>query len=217
MPRLLGGLIVRAAEPRHVIRPDDVVEAAAVSRQALDRFVGRDWSVPVGDLDWDVRRTIVHVADAVGWYAATLAAQSPEPLRVDFRAHDGASNAELLDVLGAGAATLACVASAVPPDARGYHEAGRADVSGFVAMGCDEILVHTWDAVRGCSGDFAAPRDLAERVLRWLFPEAPTGMAPWPTLLWANGRIALPGHARRSAEWTWHCAPLDEQDTTRPD
>lgn len=199
------------------MRPDDLLEAASASRQALDGFVGSDWTVPAGDLEWDVRRTIVHIADAVGWYAATLAAQSAEPLRFDFRAHDGASNAELLDVLTAAAATLACVAETVPPDARGYHEAGRADVSGFVAMACDEILVHTWDAVRGCGGDFTAPRDLAARVRRRLFPDAPTGMAPWPTLLWANGRIALPGHTRRRADWTWHCAPLDERHATSPD
>ena len=65
------------------------MEAASASRQALDGFVGRDWTVPAGDLEWDVRRTIVHIADAVGWYAATLAAQSAEPLRFDFRGAPG--------------------------------------------------------------------------------------------------------------------------------
>jgi Mycothiol maleylpyruvate isomerase N-terminal domain len=126
--------------------PDDLLEATAVSHQALAPSIARDWSVQAGDLTWDVRRTVAHVCDALGWYAARLAAQSPRRLRFDFRAHPDASNAELLDVLEAAAATLTAVARAAPPDVRAYHNYGMADISGFLAMGCDEILVHCWDA-----------------------------------------------------------------------
>ena len=129
--------------------PDDLLEAGAVSRHALAPSIARDWSVQAGDLTWDVRRTVAHVCDALGWYAAHLAAQSPRRLRFDFRAHSDASNAELLDVLEAAAATLTAVARAAPPGVRAYHNYGMADISGFLAMGCDEILVHCWDAVRG--------------------------------------------------------------------
>jgi hypothetical protein len=79
---------------------DDLLEAGAVSRHAIAPSIARDWSVQAGDLTWDVRRTVAHVWDALGWYAAHLAAQSPRRLRFDFRAHSDASNAELLDVLG---------------------------------------------------------------------------------------------------------------------
>ena len=120
---------------------DDILEAAAASHQALEPFVARDWSVQAGDLDWDVRRTVAHVCDAAGWYAAHLALQSPRRLRFDLRAHPDASNADLLDVLDAAAATLAAVARAAPPGARAYHNHGMADMTGFLAMGCDEILV----------------------------------------------------------------------------
>jgi hypothetical protein len=115
--------------------PDDLLEAGAVSRHALAPSIARDWSVQAGDLTWDVRRTVAHVCDALGWYAARLAAQSPRRLRFDFRAHPDASNAELLDVLEAAAATLTAVARAAPPDVRAYHNYGMADISGFLAMG----------------------------------------------------------------------------------
>ncbi|MGH9248141.1 MAG: maleylpyruvate isomerase N-terminal domain-containing protein [Acidimicrobiales bacterium] len=196
--------------------PDDLLEAVSTSRRALEPFVARDWSVRAGDLDWDVRTTVAHACDAVGWYAAHLALQSPRRLRLDFRAHPDASNAELLDVLAAAAATLAGMARSAPPSARAYHDAGMADTSGFLAMGCDEVLVHGWDAVRSFGVELAAPADLAERVLCRLFPWAPTDEPCWPTLLWANGRADLPTQKRLGPDWVWHCAPLEEWDGTVP-
>jgi uncharacterized protein (TIGR03083 family) len=198
------------------VTPDDLLEAAAASRQALTPLIERDWSVQAGDLDWDVRRTIAHVCDALGWYAAHLALQTPRRLRVDFRPHADASNDQLLDILEAAAATLAAVARAAPQDARAYHYHGMADTSGFLAMGCDETLVHGWDAVRGLGQEFAPPAGLAERVLRRLFPWAPINESPWQALLWANGRIDLPRKARLAPDWAGHCAPLDEWDGAVP-
>jgi hypothetical protein len=198
------------------VAPDDLLDAASAGRGALEPFIDDDWSVPAGDLEWDVRTTVTHASDAVGWYAAHLAAASPRRLRFDFRIHDGASNRELLDVLEAAAATLAQVAKSAPPGVRGFHTAGMADACGFLAMGSDEILVHCWDAARGFGVDFAAPADLAERVLRRLFPWAPRDASPWHALLWANGRVDLPSEPRPGPDWTWHCAPLDEWDGTIP-
>jgi hypothetical protein len=201
---------------RMEVTPDDLLEAVSTSKQALEPFVARDWSVRAGDLDWDVRRTLTHVCDAVGWYAAHLALRIPRRLRLDFLAHRDASNAELLDVLDAAAATLAGVARTAPTLARAFHTAGMADTSGFLAMGCDEILVHGWDAVRGLGDEVAPHAELAERVLRRLFPWAPTTTSPWQTLLWANGRADLPGQEPQGPDWLWHCAPLHEWDGTVP-
>lgn len=199
------------------VEPDHLLQAAQVCRRVLKPFVEQEWDVQAGDLTWDVRRTVSHVSDAVGWYAAQLAQQSPRRLRFDFLAHGDASNAELLDVLEAAAATLAHVARAAPPGARAFHSAGMADTCGVLAMGCDEILVHGWDAIRGLGGDFAPRADLAERTLRRLFPWVSPDPSPWLALLWANGRIDLPGQPTRPGpDWVWHCAPLDEWDGTVP-
>ena len=126
--------------------------AASACRRALEPYVEDDWAVQAGHLAWDVRQTITHVCEAVGWFAAHLAFRSPRRLRFDFHAHRDASNAEMLDVLEAAAATLGQLARAAPADARAYHNTGMADAEGFLAMGCDEILVHGWrSAASGAS------------------------------------------------------------------
>jgi hypothetical protein len=78
-------------------------------------------------------------------------------------------------------------------------------------MACDELLVHTDDAARGLGSEFYPDSALAGRVLARLFP----WHDPWQTLLWANGRIDLPGR-RNQAAWAWHCAPIAEWDGTPP-
>lgn len=198
------------------VQPADLRQAATVCRRALGPYNEHDWAVPAGELTWDVRKTVCHMRDAVGWYAAHLAHQSPRRLRFDFIPHSEASNFEALDVLEAAAATLADVATAATPGVRAYHMAGMADAVGFLAMGCDEILIHCWDAVHGLGGEFAPPVELVEPVLRRLFPWAPTDASVWQALLWANGRVDLPGHPRPASDWVWHCAPLNEWDGTVP-
>jgi hypothetical protein len=58
---------------------------------------------------------------------------------------------------------------------------------------------------------FRPGSDLAARVLARLFPWHLAGDDPWRTLLWANGRIDLPGQLSQKG-WRWHCAPLVEWD-----
>jgi hypothetical protein len=199
------------------MNPHHLVDAASVTRRTLEPFAGRDWAVPAGDLTWSVRRTISHLIDAVGWYAAHLAAQSPRRLLFDFAAHGDAANLDLLDLVEASAATLSHVARAAPPGACAYHDARMADASGFVAMGCDEILVHGWDAARAFGVDLIPPDDLANQVLRRLFPWVPLETSSWDALLWANGRVDLPGRPHRpEPDWVWHCAPLEEWDGKIP-
>jgi hypothetical protein len=82
-------------------------------------------------------------------------------------------------------------------------------------MACDEFLVHTDDVARGLGVPFAPPRALARATLERLFPWAPADAEPWAALLWANGRIDLPGQ-QRQVDWRWHCAPLEEWDGLNP-
>lgn len=82
-------------------------------------------------------------------------------------------------------------------------------------MACDELLVHTADAAEGLGAVFQPDPALAAATLRRLFPWAPTDLAPWPALLWANGRLELPGKPRLT-RWRWHCAPLAEWDGVAP-
>jgi hypothetical protein len=81
-------------------------------------------------------------------------------------------------------------------------------------MGCDELLVHT-DVARGLDLPFTPPPELARATPRRLFPWAPADTDPWQILLWANGRVDLPGQ-QRQIRWRWHCAPLPEWNGRNP-
>jgi hypothetical protein len=75
--------------------------------------------------------------------------------------------------------------------------------------------VHTGDAARGLGLSFTPSAGLSRATLRRLFPWAPTDADPWQGLLWANGRVDLPGQERQTG-WRWHCAPLAEWDGVNP-
>jgi hypothetical protein len=100
----------------------------------------------------------------------------------------------------------------MPPEARGYH-GQPTDAEGFAAMHCDEVLVHGCDIALGLGVAFSPPPALARRVRDRLFPWTPAG-DPWTTLLWCNGRVALPDYERLT-DWLWHPAPLSAWDGTR--
>jgi hypothetical protein len=194
------------------VTPDDLTFAADLCRDTLAPAVDADWNVPAADIGQTCRETIDHVVSCQTFYASHLATRTPSPLP-RLRKHDVDAPLEhVLDLVPVGAAVLAAVARASASDVRAFHPAGMADPEGFLAMGCDEIIVHTGDIAAGLGVAFAPPDDLCARVVARLFPWAPSDTAPWPTLLWANGRAALGERERLDPDWSWHCAPLAEWD-----
>ena len=198
------------------VGPEDVRAAAAACREALSGVVDLDWSGRAGELDWTCRQTLEHIPSAQIFYASQLALAAKERLPMARGGEDQLTVAELLLSVEVNAAILEHVLRAAPASARAYHPAGMADPSGFAAMGCDEILIHTADIAAGFEIDFKPPEDLCGRVLARLFPWAPTDVGHWDSLLWANGRVALPGVGPQDENWRWHCAPLSEWDGQIP-
>jgi len=47
---------------------------------------------------------------------------------------------------------------------------------------------------------------LCRRVLERLLPDVEPGDDPWAALLWATGRLELPGRPRRT-DWGWTNSP----------
>lgn len=204
-----------------LLEPDDLRLAARVCVEALAPAVEHDWSVRAGELEWDASATLDHLLDGLGYYAVHLAVRATSHLPfetgsiVPVQARTPAAGLAALEAL---AAMLADVVRAAPPTARAYHGWGRADPEAFVAMGCDEMLIHTADIAQGLGVPFRPPEELAARVLARLFPWAPSvdeGEA-WAALLWANGRTALPDRPRLGSEWRWWSAPLEEWDDQEP-
>ena len=126
------------------VRPSDLRLAAAAGTDAL-AVAGTDtaaWAAPAGELDWSCRRVLDHIVDALCLYTGLLATRAER--RVPFLRNGDADAAvgDLFLTVGTAAAVFAEVAAAAGPSVRAFHPAGFADAEGFVAMGCDEVLVH---------------------------------------------------------------------------
>ncbi len=188
-----------------------VTAATRVCADFLGAATDADWSVGVPDLDLSVAEVVAHVTEGCLWYAIDLSAGGNELHLVEHRVKTDGSNGDLVDTLATYARVVAAVIEVSSDSARGFHPLGAADPSGFAAMVCDELLIHTDDAARGLGLAFRPPDELAGAVLRRLFPwVTPSGDA-WEQLRWANGRVAL-GDLERLTDWAWHCAPLAEWD-----
>jgi len=201
---------------RSRLDPDDLLLAAGVAVECLAAGAAGAWEVPAGSLPLSCRATLDHTIDTLLWYSVQLATGARQALPWPRRGDPAGRVPFLLTTLRSSAAVLAAVVRAVDPSTRAFHTVGMADPEGFTAMGCDEILVHTDDLARGLGVDFEPPSDLCAAVLERLFPWAPADGDPFAELLWANGRIALGDRPRLAADWSWHCAPLDEWDGTIP-
>ncbi|CAL9356692.1 hypothetical protein SUDANB95_00581 [Actinosynnema sp. ALI-1.44] len=185
----------------------DLARAVGVGADFLEGVVDRDWAVGVPGMDWTVAQTVAHVGDCLMWYAIDMAAGAGGLHTADVEVRPATPPAELVATLRTFGAVLGSVLATAPPDARGWHPWGEADVAGFAAMGSIESIVHAHDASRALGVPFEPPADLVTKVLRRLFPEAPADTDPWRTLLWATGRQPL-GDLPRRGKWAWHSAPL---------
>ncbi len=196
----------------HMTTPLQVQETASACVGFLGQHVDADWARSIPDLDISVAEVVGHMAEGNLWYAIDLAAGGSNLSTVEHRVKTDRPASELLDTLQTYASVLAAVVEASPPTERGFHPMGLADASGFAAMACDEMLIHTYDAACGIAAEFNPPDRLAAATLHRLFPwiDELDG-DPWTALRYANGRIALPGRPRLDG-WAWHCAPLDEWD-----
>jgi len=153
-----------------VLMPADLMTAAGVCHETLTPALDRDWSGPAGDLDWDCRRTLDHIVDTLFLYAAYLASRGSEHLSPPRNGDPSASPAQLLATVAVAAAVLTEVAQAAPPGTRAFHPAGMADVSGWIGIGCEEILLHPDAIARGLGLTYRPPDHLAARILTRLFP-----------------------------------------------
>ncbi|MGF1597829.1 MAG: hypothetical protein ACFCVK_13005 [Acidimicrobiales bacterium] len=138
-----------------------------------------DWDVPVPDLGLSVAGVVAHAAGDVSGTPSTS-----RPGATTCRRSNSTSGLPplpdgLVATLTAYANVVAAVMETSPPTARGIHPMGSADPSGFAAMACDKLLIHTDDAARGLSLAFSPPPDLARSVLARLFPWVEPITEPW--------------------------------------
>lgn len=201
-----------------IMQPGDTTRAATMTLALLRPAVDRDWTGRAGDLEWSCRHALDHITDTMLFLAGGAAMRDgqrrPPPRNGDPNARIPA----LLDAVEISSHILEAVCAGMAPDERGFHPAGRPDADGFRAQATSEILQHTDDIARGLGLTWWPPDEFCDRVVRRLFPWAPDGGTEpdrWRALLWACGRLALPGHPQLEPDWWTHPAPLDEWDGTR--
>jgi hypothetical protein len=157
----------------------------------------RDWSVRAGSLEWDCWHTAEHIGDCLLSYAWQLAVQpTARYVRAVAKAENDASPAEVLEFAITGGRVLASMVRTSPAHVRAFHPAGTADPEGFAALGCNEALLHGNDIAQAFGLSLDPPRDVCRRVLARLYPPAQVDLGdvdPWASLLWAGGRVELPG------------------------
>lgn len=201
------------------MRPDHVVDAADLAAAALAPHTGAAWSARAGDVEWDVETTVAHFIGALAKETLYLASRSTRFIAINPAKFRSATPTELIRSIVPAAHALANTAVASPPGALAYHNTGMTDAEGYLAMGCSEVLVHTWDACRGLDVEFTGSDELAAAVLARTFPwvETQPNDGPWRTLLWAFGRIALTDRPRLEADGLAGLrGPLDDWDGTPP-
>jgi hypothetical protein len=148
-------------------------------------------------------------------YAAQLVARpSTRYVRFLAAADTDATTAEVLEFALAGGGILVAAVRTTPSDIRAYHPTGTAVSEGFAVMGCVEALVHGHDIACRLGVQLNAPPHVCARVLARLFANTPAELADldsWTVLLWATGRLDLPGHPRPQ-KWQWRGAPLADNN-----
>ncbi|WP_367136875.1 maleylpyruvate isomerase N-terminal domain-containing protein [Saccharothrix sp. HUAS TT1] len=179
--------------------------AAAEAIAVLEKGADQDWNRPAGDTHWSCRGIVDHILLGVVGYAGLLIAQPANRyMAVTAGLNRHASIPECLEALAIANTFVASAVREATPEARAFHPYGTSDRTGFAAMAALETLVHSHDIVRTLGFDWTPSDELSAPVVERLFPEAPTGHPAGLTLLWATGRIPLPGVPQRPREgWRW--------------
>jgi hypothetical protein len=192
------------------VTADDLDAAISSVMSGLLPLTDRDWSVRAGILEWDCWHTAEHIGDCLLSYAWQLAVQpTARYVRAVATAEKDASPAEVLEFAVTGGRVLASMVRTSPAHVRAFHPAGTADPEGFAALGCNEALLHGNDIAQAFGRSLDAPHGVCHRVLARLYPHAAAEVGdvdPWRSLLWAGGRIELPGRPHSASRP--HPSPL---------
>lgn len=167
------------------------------------------WPVEAPGLEWTSRQAVDHLCNTLAFYVNHAVTEADAHLpRIRSVGDVDLSDRDLARTVGTWTLLLHGVLSSWVAGSRGWHRLGRPDAEGYVALACNELLVHAYDVHAAHGVQLTAPHDVCARLLARLFPDVPRAVHDnaWQRLLRANGRIALPSRPRRQ-EWRSHPAP----------
>ena len=162
-------------------------------------------------LEFTVASVVAHAAEAPLGTRSTFGA-AWENVAFSVKVLTDVANETLLASLMAAARALAAGVDTAPPDTWGSDPFGRRIPPGSPPWRATSSLSMALMRRAG-RGSFCVGR-----VARRSGPGPPVslhavspGDDPWELLLWANGRVELPGLIRQDV-WRWQRAPLSEWD-----
>ncbi len=197
---------------RDPVTPDDLIICGETARETLKVVSDDLWSRNPPNMTWSRLVIASHICGALLSYATQLASGSPAYTQTIRQDESVITGENLPELIMSQSALLAAVARGVPPGTRAWHSAGSPDAEGYLAMGCAEVLLHCWDAAAATEVKISGDEMISDRILRRLFPWAPTDTPRWQTLLFATNREDLQDRSRPGEDWMWHNAPLEEWD-----
>lgn len=156
------------------------------------------WESQAAYISWNRRDTVHHIAGDFIHYAGQVTATPPDHyVSFTFDLTGATRHDQLIEAMTMAGGLLAAAVQVAPADAVGWHPQGMFDASGFAALGAAEALVHARDVADGLGVPWQAPDELCDPVIDLLFPQAKPRSPEVPghdLLLWATGRLALPGY-----------------------
>lgn len=187
--------------------PGELVAVTDATLELFERLAESDWPREVAHTGWTARVTIEHIAGVFIDYAGQIAGRSARHYAAfSFDLARASTQADLLEVVQLTGRLLADAVAAAEPNTLAWQPQGFFDPAGFAAVACTEGLVHGLDVAEGLGIEWHPPDELADPLIRALFPEA-SGLPGTAAerLLWATGRRPLGAAARRTS-WDYRHA-----------
>jgi len=165
----------------------------------------------VPGLDWTSREVVDHLCNTLAFYAnhAVQEARAHQP-RLRSLGDRALSDADMAETVRTWTRLLALVIASKQGDWRGWHPLGMTDGEGFIALACNELLIHSHDVAAAHGQPFAGAEKFCGRLLHRLFPndaEEIDNHGGWAVLLYVNGRQGLGRGIPRKAAWRSHPSP----------
>lgn len=190
----------------------DLEHASGCCLSVLTTTAGNGWSADlVSGMDWTSRQVVDHLCNTLAFYTnhVVTSAQQHQP-RIRSLGEAELSDAELARTVPAWVRLLGAALRDAEPGAAAWHPLGMTDEEGFLALACNELVIHASDVARAHGAEPEVDEDFCRRLLDRLFPLAapPADEEAWQVLLWANGRPSVTGRLPQKS-WRSHPRPLD--------
>ena len=197
------------------VAPIDLRAAIVHACEYMQQLDAGQWSGKCQDLTWSRIECAGHILDAFSYCIVNQSNPATQPLPRVLRVSQGVASNDIVSVLPLwGEVFIQATEVAAKSGSRGAHRWGYPDSEGYLAIGCVEVLLHTYDMLRDTDlkNDFEQSLESTtiDKVTVRLFPWTTGETNFWKALLWATGRLQITGKPDMRNRWAWHCDLLSE-------